>query len=284
MAIQLDRRSHCHCHHESQFSRINGQGCPALFMEKNRVAISLLNWNGVELTTQCVQGLLQHQVPADLYILDNGSEQNEAATLTQRFPSVVSERSEKNLGFTGGNNYWINRLQDQYDYIVLLNQDTIVTGDFITAMVTVMDTDRAVAACGPTGGKISLWTGKVYSDEGDDVIIGYCCLMRTSVLKQIGPLTERYFAYYEEADWCWRARLAGYRCQVVPTTTLRHIKSAAYRTYYNARNMVWFMKQFASPLQLAYFFCYYFTIFWIERLRKRSRLTDLWKAAKDGWL
>ncbi|MBI4406908.1 MAG: glycosyltransferase family 2 protein [Candidatus Kerfeldbacteria bacterium] len=249
-----------------------------------RVAIIILNWNGLALTKACVTGLIQYQVPADIYILDNGSAQNEAPELKQHFPDVHIERSEVNLGFTGGNNYWITRLQDHYDYLVLLNQDTIVTGDFITPLLSLADSDQRLAAVGPTAGKISLWTGKVYTGQGDDVIIGYCCMMRTSVLKQIGALTEKYFAYYEEADWCWRAHLAGYRCQSVTITELQHLKSSPYRTYYNARNMVWFMKRFANPLQLTWFFCYYFSVFWIERLRKGSTLSDLWRAAKDGWL
>ncbi len=248
-----------------------------------RVAIIILNWNGLALTKVCVAGLLQHHVPADIYILDNGSAQNEALALKQHFPAIHIERSEVNLGFTGGNNYWLKRLQPQYQYMVLLNQDTVVTGDFITPMLTVMDAQSDIAACGPTGGKISLWTGKVYSDQGNDCIIGYCCMMRTSAIQKIGLLTEQYFAYYEEADWCWRAKQQGLRCHVVSTTTLQHLKSSSYRTYYNARNMVWFMKRFASPLRLSWFFCYYFSIFWIERLRKGSTVRDLWRAAYDGW-
>lgn len=252
-------------------------------MEKNRVAISLLNWDGLELTTQCVHGLLQYHVPADIYILDNGSVKNEAALLQKKFPEITIKRSDVNLGFTGGNNYWIDRLTKTYDYIILLNQDTVTTGDFITPMLNIMDEHLDIAACGPTGGKISLWTGKVYSGQGEDCIIGYCCMLRATALSSVGKLTDQYFAYYEEADWCKRAKQHGFRCQVIPTTTLQHIKNSPYRTYYNARNMVWFMKRFASPLQLAYFFCYYFTLFWLERLHKKSSLSDLWQAAYAGW-
>lgn len=252
-------------------------------MEKNRVAISLLNWNGLDLTTTCVRGVLEHHIPADLYILDNGSTRNEAEELRNRFPGIQIERSDTNLGFTGGNNFWLNTLRKQYDYIILLNQDTIITGDFVTPLLQVMGEDPTIAACGPMGAKISLWTGKVYRNHGDDCIVGYCCMLRTTVLEQIGLLTEQYFAYYEEADWCWRAKQRGHRCQVAPLTTIHHDKSGPYRTYYNARNMVWFMKRFAHWYQLIYFFGYYFSIFWIERLRKGATLTDLWRAAYDGW-
>ena len=248
------------------------------------VAIIILNWNGLALTEACVAGLLQHHVPADIYILDNGSAQNEALALKQHFPDVHIERSAVNLGFTGGNNYWLTKLQTkQYGYILLLNQDTIITGDFLTPMLAYMDSHANAAVCGPTGGKISLWTGKVYSDQGNDCIIGYCFMMRTAAMQKIGLLTEQYFAYYEEADWCLRARQLNYNCAVIPTTQLTHLKANTFRTYYIARNMVWFMKRFTSPLQRVSFFCYYFSIFWIERLRKGSTLRDLWRAAYDGW-
>lgn len=249
-----------------------------------QVAIIILNWNGLALTKECVTGLLKHQVPADIYILDNGSEHNEAIALKQHFPVMHIKRSAVNLGFTGGNNYWITQLLPKhYQYILLLNQDTVVNGDFLTPMLTYMDSHANTAVCGPTGGTVSLWTGKVTSNGGTDCVIGYCFMMRTTAIEKVGLLTEQYFAYYEEADWCLRAKRLGYDCAAIKTNVLTHLKSNSFRTYYVARNMIWFMKRFANPLQRVVFFCYYFSIFWIERLRKGSRLRDLWRAAYDGW-
>ncbi len=247
-------------------------------------AIIILTWNGYDLTTACVQGFLQHNVPADIYILDNGSVYDEAKKLRHNFGETITvQRSEKNLGFSGGNNYWLRQLQTDYPYIVLLNQDTVVNGDFITPLIQAMDNDANIAACGPTGGAISLWTGKVRRDSGTDCIIGYCLALRSAVLTKVGLLEEQYFAYYEEADWCWRARQAGYHCQVVSNLPVTHLQNHTFRTQYIARNMVWFMKRFASPVQLIFFFCYYFTVFWIERLRKGARLHELYQAAWAGW-
>ncbi len=248
------------------------------------VAIIILNWNGLVLTTRSVGGLLQHSIPADLYILDNGSKQNEAEVLRQQFGKAIQvERSDHNLGFSGGNNYWMRKLVDQYEYILLLNQDTVITGDIITPLVQALDKDQNAAAAGPTGAKISLWTGKVIRDQGDDCIVGYCMLLRSRALKQIGLLEDQYFAYYEEADWCVRAKMAGYHNVVVPLTTITHEQHHAFRTHYIARNMVWFMKRYANLIQLSVFFIYYFTLFWVERLRKGSSIHDLVQAAQAGW-
>jgi GT2 family glycosyltransferase len=141
------------------------------------------------------------------------------------------------------------------------------------------------------GASISLWTGKVRSHKTlptqptpVDCIVGNCFMMRTQAIKEIGQLTEKYFAYYEEADWCLQAKQHGWNCVVVPMAKLTHAKANNFRTYFIARNMVWFMKKFASPLQLSYFFCYYFTIFFLERLKKGSHLADLIRASQAGWL
>jgi GT2 family glycosyltransferase len=250
----------------------------------SKIAISILNWNGLELTTRCVQGLLDQAVPADIYILDNGSAQNEADKLRERFGDAVQiERSDHNLGFSGGNNYWIERLVNQYDSILLLNQDTVITSDIVTPLAQALDQDARAAAVGPTGAKISLWTGKVVRDQGSDCVVGYCILLSSSALKQVGWLEDQYFAYYEEADWCMRARKAGWHCVVVPLAGIVHEQNHRFRTNYIARNMVWFMKRFASPAQLIFFFGYYFTVFWIERLRKGSSPHDLVHAAQAGW-
>jgi len=249
-----------------------------------QAAIIILNWNGLALTTACVRSLLEQRVPADIYILDNGSIKNEANSLRTTFGEKITvQRSETNLGFSGGNNFWLRQLHTQYPYLLLLNQDTVVTGDCVTPLLQAMENDSTVAACGPTGGKISLWTGKVRRDAGNDCIIGYCVLLRSAALTKVGLLEEGYFAYYEEADWCWRAKQHSYHCQVVATTTVSHLQNHTFRTNYIARNMVWFMKRFASPLQLVVFFCYYFTVFWIERLRKGSQLSELMSAARAGW-
>lgn len=258
-------------------------------MEKNRVAILILNWNGLNDTLLCVRSLQTHQLPADIYVLDNGSNHNEADLLKVQLSDCFISRSSSNLGFTGGNNQLLQAVQSQYDYCVLLNQDTITTADWLTPMVAYMDDHSEVAVTGPTGASISLWTGKVTNLElltptRVDCVVGYCFMIRSKILPKVGYLTKRYFAYYEEADWCVQARQQGFDVLAIPTKAIEHRRHHQFRTYYISRNMVWFMKRFANPLQLTFFFCYYFSIYWLERLRKGSRFSDLLKAAKDGWL
>lgn len=278
-----------------------------------RIAVSILNWNGLELTLECVQALLKSSiVPNTIMILDNGSVANEAEQLRQTFSTapVVIERSDRNLGFAGGNNYVIKKLQQRgaYDYIVLLNQDATVEPNCLELLIQYMTTHPDVAVAGPLvlnpvgtiqscGATISAWSGKIISRrqgqarstapqgaERVDCVIGNCFMMRSTALSTIGLLDERYFAYYEEADWCRRAVAAGLNCTVVPRAVIHHSKSGGFRTYLIMRNVIWFQKKHASLPQLLYFFCYYFGYFIWERLKKGSSAGELYRASRDGWL
>lgn len=280
---------------------------------KSRIAVGILNWNGSALTRDCVRALLNSTLmPDTIMVLDNGSTANEANQLRKEFSaaSVVIERSERNLGFAGGNNYVITQLQQRgtYDYIVLLNQDAVIEPNCLERLVEYLDAHSNVAVVGPLvlnpdgsiqscGANINLWTGKIVSRlhnqarteapqsaELVDCVIGNCFMIRTTALNGIGLLDERYFAYYEEADWCYRAKTAGWLCVVVPQAIIRHSKSGGFRTYLIMRNVVWFQKQHASAIQLATFFLYYFGYFIWERLKKGSPAHELCRASRDGWL
>lgn len=277
-----------------------------------RVAVIILNWNGLELTNRCLESL-QHGtlIPERITVLDNGSKQNEAEDLRQRWGNFIQcERSETNLGFTGGNNLVMQRLlnEHKFDYIILLNQDAQVDPYCISKLVDYLDNTPSVAVAGPLvlnadkktiqscGAKISWLTGKVVSLYQNlpagtqpsepilvDSVIGCCWCVRTTALQRVGLFDDRYFAYYEEVDWAVRATAQQWQLAAVPQAVAFHDKSAGFRTFLNVRNMAWFMRRHAQVWQLFIFFCYFWTIFMIERLRKGSPKKELLTAAKAGW-
>lgn len=276
-------------------------------MEKNsRLAVCILNWNGLAYTTACVESLLAstNQTCA-IYILDNGSTVNEAEQLQKKFnDKIITYRSKQNLGFAGGYNHLILQLlkNHSYDYYLLLNQDTIVTPDCLHQLSTYLDQHADVAVVGPkvlnadnsiqsVGANVNLYTGKITSRHDDitnpepvDVIVGNCFMARASAIIQLGLFDPRYFAYYEEADWCVRARQAGFSCVVVPSAVIQHKKSGGFRTYLVVRNMIWFEKKIASATQLFLFWWYFWCKFIPERVKKGSSLRELMAASIDGWL
>jgi GT2 family glycosyltransferase len=182
----------------------------------------------------------------------------------------------RNLGFVEGNNVGINiALISHTDYVLLLNNDTLVAPDFLDRLVQTAEADQTIGAVGPTlyyaslpqmiysaGGEID-WSrgvthmmcfneidhGQLGSSPRDvDFISGCALLVRKSVIDQVGMLDPRFFAYYEEAEWCVRINRAGYRLVHDPTSHVQHKISNEARTaspivhYYMTRNRLLFMK------------------------------------------
>src|SRR5207247_2360116 len=110
-----------------------------------RVAILVLDHNGLELTRECLRSLRGLAYPnVRALVLDNGSTRDEAATLRAEFGDLAEvSRGEAALGFCAGNNRLMRRaLELDADYLLLLNNDTIATPDFLGPLVAVMEADR----------------------------------------------------------------------------------------------------------------------------------------------
>ncbi len=194
------------------------------------------------------------------------------------FETIVVDNNKNNRGFSGGNNLGIRQaLEKDADYILLLNNDTIVESDFLRRLVEVGERDRKAGILGPViyehrtdkihfnGGKINwLYTKGRHIAGATDYITGACMLVKREVIDKIGLMDEDYFLYCEDVDWCLRARKAGYRCVVVPEAKIWHKVSASAKPesfsyiYYHARNGLllakknapFFIKIFAYKISL----------------------------------
>lgn len=279
----------------------------------HNLSINILNWNGIEYTNKCIESLLDSdKISFDILILDNGSTQDEAKLIKAKFGDKVSvHRVEKNLGFAGGHNYMLSTLlkDKPYSHYLLLNQDVIVEPNCINMLLEKISTEKDIAVVGPKvleadgitiqslGADINLLNGKVISKlhkQPDDTknispidvdcVLGNCFLISKKIVDEIGLFDEMYFAYYEEADWCMRAKQQGYRCVILPQARISHSKPGGFRAYLNMRNMIWFEKKFASYYQLVFFFFYYWLRFVPERIKKGSPISEIIRGSIDGWL
>ena len=214
-----------------------------------KTAIIIVNWNGRELTQQCLAGLSKFEPNASIYLVDNGSTDGSADYLKTLFPSVTLIRSSTNLGFGGGNNLGIERaLKDGYDAVFLLNNDTIIDEPFLE-IIESKCMDPSIGIIGPVvvngddpkttqcrGGTVSInfstfpyiGQGEVFakSDIISEVgyVLGAAMLIKKEVIKKIGMFDQEFFpAYVEEADLCYRAKLLGYRSVISHSARIRHI-------------------------------------------------------------
>ncbi|MBI1886454.1 MAG: glycosyltransferase family 2 protein [Chloroflexi bacterium] len=249
-----------------------------------KVAVIVLNWNGLADTSACLESLQAiTYAEYETILIDNGSRGDDAGVLGERFGGFVRLIvSERNLGFAGGCNLGIrDALQRSPDYVLLLNNDVTVDPHFLDELVTAAEAlpdaaalcpkvyfhDRPSVICS-TGGRVNAWTGtsrqvgRGEEDRGQrdeaavrDYADGACMLIRREALERVGLLDEEYFAYWEETDWCARAAEAGYRCYYAPAAKVWH-KAARSQApdsdfyFLFRRNAFLFLRKRKSPLHL----------------------------------
>jgi len=249
------------------------------------VSIVILNWNGLADTRECLRSLQSVDYENKrVIVVDNGSAGGDARLLRGEFgDSVEVIESRSNLGFAAGANLGIRHaLGLGTDYVLLLNNDTTVDPAFLRELVESARSLPDTAAMCPkaffhdrpnviysTGGRVNMWTGvarQVGRGELDraqfehvvrrDYADGVCMLIPKPALDQVGMLDEDYFAYWEETDWCARARGLGLQCYYVPAARIWH-KAARSQSpdarfqYLYRRNAIMFVRKHGRPVQLA---------------------------------
>ncbi len=243
------------------------------------VYIIILNWNGLDDTLECLQSLGKIDYPHyKIVLVDNKSKNDEGRIIKQQYPEIHLIQNKKNEGYAQGNNIGIEyALKQGADYILFLNNDTVVLPDFLSILVEYLQKHETVGVVGPkmlyydsdkiwfNGGKIYWWIGfarhlerlkqntqsKITSPLEVEYITTVCCLVKKEVFEKIGLLDSSFFIYYDDTDWCFRARRAGYKNVVVPAAVIRHKVSVAsgvegrqtispFQAYFQARNAIIF--------------------------------------------
>jgi GT2 family glycosyltransferase len=252
-----------------------------------RVTIILLNWNGAGNTVSCLAALATTTYPNyGIVVIDNGSTDDSVARIKSSFPDTCIMETGRNLGYAGGNNLGIRyALEHSADYVWILNNDTIVDPGCLQQMVEAAESDKRIGMVGSmifyldtpqviwyAGGTVDLKGGgrtrHIGKDEPDigrhdtpgetDYITGCSMLVRRELIDAIGLMDENYFLYFEDVDWCLKARKSGWKLCFEPQAVLLHAEGAQLERlfsdrfiYYTLRNRLYFMKRFAPGNMLA---------------------------------
>jgi GT2 family glycosyltransferase len=219
-------------------------------LRQPRVSIIILNWNSYEVTLDCLLSLRKIDYPNfEIILVDNGSVDGSPEKLLENVSEIRLIRNATNLGFAGGCNVGIrNALRRGTDYLLLLNNDTIVAPDFLTQLVRFTESDEKIGAASPkvlffdhpdrlnyAGGVHSPWRlfPKVFGlrqlDNGSydkirevSFLTGCALLIKAEVVRKIGVLEEIYFHFYEDIEWSLRTVQAGYKAFYVPAARIWH--------------------------------------------------------------
>lgn len=218
-----------------------------------RVAVVVLNLCQEELTRPCLESLLSAGYPElEVVLVDNGSPDGSGERLRRAFPDVSYVQTGENLGFTGGNNRGFRRaLASGADYVLALNNDTVVEPGAVGRLVRTAEEGERVGGVCPTityhvdpdriwygGGAFSRHKGLgVHWDQGrpaalhDDLeprevtfLTGCALLLPAPVLDECGGFAPEFFIYAEDAELSLRLRRAGYRLIHEPRARIQHKK------------------------------------------------------------
>ena len=220
-------------------------------MRPDQVAIVVLNWNRRADTLACLESLAQAEIGgAALYVVDNGSQDGSAAAVREAYPHVRVIALPENRGFAGGNNAGIRAALDAgAEGVLLLNNDTRVSPDFLTPMLWAFDAfPGAAAVCSAIhrmdrpemldvayaqvhfAQREAVQLRGVNALPGDgfgtrceiDVAVGCSMLVKAEAWRRVGLFDEQYFAYHEDVDWSLRAHRAGYQLVYEPFSRVFH--------------------------------------------------------------
>jgi len=238
-----------------------------------KVAVVILNWNGVNHLRQFLPSVLS-SVYSNLEIIvgDNASTDNSVQFLQQEYPSIKILENDANYGFTGGYNKILERVEA--DYYILLNSDVEVAPGWIMPVIELMESDPLIAAAAPkiraynqkdhfehagaAGGFIDSYgypfcQGRMFYEIEEDRgqyqqskevfwATGAALFIKKKCWDEAGGFDDRFFAHMEEIDLCWRLKNLGYKVAYCADAEVYHVGGGTlsannpYKTYLNFRN------------------------------------------------
>ena len=218
-----------------------------------RVSVVILNYNRPQYTLECIRSVLKSNYSNfEVIVVDNCSDFSLFTFLKEKIDVLPVKliRVANNTGYAGGNNVGI--LHSTGKYILILNDDVTVDTDMMSGLVTLAEKHEAIGIIGPATycyNSSELYTYspeilKVNNELVDvSVVVGAALMIRREVIEKIGLLDEDYFMYHEDADWCVRARNAGYRIVCAPKV----------RAWHNVNEKTWLAPYFAYFYHRNYF-------------------------------
>lgn len=242
------------------------------------ISFVIVNYNGFEDTSELLISLQKWSYQkyfSEIIVVDNGSKEDESKKIMEKFPEISVLRSSINLGFSGGYNLGISKSIGRY--IMILNNDTIIVDNSLFGMIDFLDNNPIIGAASPKiyfsgQGNIIQYAGFTelspitlrnraigYLETEKDLYNnpektffthGAAMIIRREIIEKVGLLPDIFFLYYEELDWCYRIRAAGYEIWYYSHAKIIHKESRStgsgdtyLKKYYKTRNRLLLAKR-----------------------------------------
>jgi GT2 family glycosyltransferase len=255
------------------------------------ISIITVNFNQHQATLELLESIYLYYPKANIEIIlvDNGSDFHDEQFYLTPFPAVKYVRSDKNLGFAGGNNLGVKVANGKYLFFV--NNDTEFTEGLLEALAEVMDKNSAVGVVSPQLNyfddksivqyagftPMNYYTcrnsciGQFEKDLGQyrhqvkktGFAHGAAMMVSSAAIAKAGMMAENYFLYFEEMDWCDRIKRAGFETWINTNAIIYHKeslavgKNSALKEFFMNRNRILFIRRNASIHQIIFFYAYF---------------------------
>jgi hypothetical protein len=258
------------------------------------VSIVTVNFNYSYLTEALIESIFKTNTysPIEIIVVDNGSKIDPVPEWRNKYPEVIFIRNEKNLGFAGGNNVGINAAKG--DYYFLVNNDTEFTSGLVGKLVDTLELHPEVGMVSP---KIRYFDqpdilqyagytpmnyftarnkqiGQFETDNGQyDHLTGItgfghgaAMMIQRKAIDKAGQMSENFFLYYEELDWCDRIKHAGFDIWINMNALIYHKESVSVgkkselKEYFMNRNRILYIRRNASFFKRIVFYFYFILV------------------------
>lgn len=284
------------------------------------VSIILVNYNTSFITLECIKSIINNDYQNfKIIVVDNNSSSEDYNNITKNAKlfdrDIFLFRNKMNTGFASACNIGIDiAIQNQSDFVLLLNNDTIAKGTFLEELMNFAQSRKKLCVTSSiilysdpphnvwfAGGHISKIRASGFHKKSishiDDLgfetefLSGCCMLLPASVIERVGKLSEEYFLYIEDVDYCTRLKNNGIKMFVVPSSVIYHKVNATtgkYSShlplYYNSRNRLYFSKKYFPkyfPITLIYLISTFIIKSLFELVRTKSNFFFYQKAIID---
>lgn len=237
-----------------------------------KIAVVILNWNGVKLLEQFLPSVMSYSPEATVYLADNASTDSSIEFVKTNYPDIKIILNEGNFGYAHGYNVALQHVEEPY--FCLLNSDVEVTENWLKPILEIFEKEKNVAIiqpkildfknkslfeyAGAAGGFIDKYgypycRGRIFETVEKDNgqyndfyeifwASGACFFIRKEVFNRLGGFDESFFAHQEEIDLCWRSKNAGYKTYYTFQSIIYHVGGATLKesnpkkTFLNFRN------------------------------------------------